>query len=316
MEITPEKVVLGQRDMADLLDEMFEQISAHSRLSDIRDRRKLNIYGVPRGGVPVSMAICQMLDGCLVDDPQCADVIVDDILDSGATMSRYRDKFPDTPFYALVRKIVDPRFTNKWVVFPWEITDHGVEVGADDIVLRLLQFIGEDPNREGLQETPRRVLKGWREWAKGYGQDPKEILKTFEDGAEHCGDEFVIVHNIPIVSKCEHHLADILGIAHIGYIPNGKIVGLSKLARLADLFARRLQVQERLTNQIADALVEVLEPKGVGVIVRASHACMSTRGVNVHGSVTTTSAMRGVVLDKQAARQEFLALCQAAENHK
>jgi GTP cyclohydrolase I len=160
------------------------------------------------------------------------------------------------------------------------------------------------------------VLKGWKEWAKGYHQEPKDILKTFEDGAEHCGDEFVIVHNIPIVSKCEHHLADIIGIAHVGYIPDGKIVGLSKLARLADLFARRLQVQERLTNQIADALVDVLEPKGVGVIVRASHACMSTRGVNVHGSVTTTSAMRGVVLEKPAARAEFLALCEAAERHR
>lgn len=316
MEMSASKVILGQRDILDLTDELFQEIAAHSRLSDIRDRRRLNIYGVPRGGVPVAMALGPMLDACLVDDPHLADVIVDDILDSGATMARYRDKFPDTPFKTLVKKIADPRFTNKWIVFPWEITDRGVEVGADDIILRLLQFIGEDPNREGLQETPRRVLKGWQEWAKGYGKDPKEILKTFEDGAEHCGDEFVIVHNIPIISKCEHHLADITGIAHVGYIPDGKIVGLSKLARLADLFARRLQVQERLTNQIADALVDVLQPKGVGVIVRAAHACMSTRGVNVQGSVTTTSAMRGVVLEKPAARAEFLALCEAADRHR
>ena len=184
---------------------------------------------------------------------------------------------------------------------------------ADERVIRaLLDLIGENPDREGLRETPRRVVKAWKEWAQGYAIDPTTILKTFEDGAENC-DELVIVHNIPVVSKCEHHLADIAGIAHVGYIPDGKIVGLSKLARLTDLFARRLQVQERLTSQIADALDTHLNPKGVGVIVRASHACMSSRGVKIHGSVTTTSAMRGVLRTKPEARAEFLQLCQAAE---
>lgn len=183
--------------------------------------------------------------------------------------------------------------------------------GLPEMVRALLRFIGEDPDREGLQETPGRFLKAWSEWAKGYGTDPAEVLKTFEDGAEHCGDEFVIVRDIPIISKCEHHLADITGIAHIGYIPNGKIVGLSKLVRLADLYARRLQVQERLTNQIADALVDNLCPKGVGVVIHASHACMSTRGVNIQGSITTTSAMRGVCLTNASARSEFLILCES-----
>lgn len=181
------------------------------------------------------------------------------------------------------------------------------------VIHALLTLIGEDPNREGLLETPRRVIKAWKEWAQGYALDPTSILKTFEDGAERC-DELVIVHNIPVISKCEHHLADIVGIAHVGYIPDGKIVGLSKLARLTDLYARRLQVQERLTSQIADALDTTLQPKGVGVIVRASHACMSSRGVKIHGSVTTTSAMRGVLRTKPEARAEFLQLCAAAED--
>lgn len=185
------------------------------------------------------------------------------------------------------------------------------ERDMERMVVSLLEYIGEDPTREGLKDTPRRVLRAWKEWAQGYSVDPAEVLKTFEDGAEHCGDEFVIVRSIPIVSKCEHHLADVTGIAHVGYIPNGRIVGLSKLARLADLFARRLQVQERLTNQIANALVEHLEPKGVGVVIHASHACMSTRGVKVHGSITTTSAMRGVCLTKPEARAEFLSLCES-----
>ncbi len=184
------------------------------------------------------------------------------------------------------------------------------------IIVGLLRMIGEDPDREGLKDTPRRVAAAWKEWASGYSQDPIKILKAFKDGAENCGDELVIVHNIPIVSKCEHHLADIIGTAHVGYIPNGTIVGLSKLPRVVDIFARRLQVQERLTNQIADTLVQGLAPKGVGVTIRAAHACMSTRGVKIHGSVTTTSAMRGALLTKPEARAEFMSLCDAAERHK
>lgn len=183
---------------------------------------------------------------------------------------------------------------------------------SEQIIRDLLTFIGENPDREGLLETPKRVLKAWKEWSKGYVENPEEILKTFKDGAEGT-NELVIVHNIPICSKCEHHLADITGIAHIGYIPDGKIVGLSKLARLADAFARRLQVQERMTQGIADALDAVLKPKGIGVLIRASHGCISSRGVKIHGSTTTTSAMRGALLDEVSARAEFLQLCQMAE---
>lgn len=191
--------------------------------------------------------------------------------------------------------------------------DEASEVEEAQLAIKdLLRYIGEDPNREGLLETPARVARAWKEWAKGYGQNPMDVLKTFEDGAEGC-NELVIVTNIPVISKCEHHLADITGIAHVGYIPNGKIVGLSKLARITDLYARRLQVQERLTNQIADALWNGLEPLGVGVVVKASHACMSSRGVGIQGSLTITSAMRGVLLDKPEARQEFLHLCASAE---
>lgn len=183
---------------------------------------------------------------------------------------------------------------------------------AEAAVRALLLAIGEDPDREGLTETPARVAKAWKEWASGYTQHPGDILKTFEDGADGV-NELVIVHNIPVVSKCEHHLADIVGTAHVGYIPRGKIVGLSKLARLVDIYGRRLQVQERLTNQIADALENVLEPIGVGVIIRAHHGCMSTRGVKIHGSTTTTSAMRGALRNEGSARAEFMSLCAMAE---
>jgi len=197
------------------------------------------------------------------------------------------------------------------------VNDDVVEMlvaAPENLIRMLIMVIGDNPDREGLRDTPKRVIDAWREWAIGYMMDPKEILKTFEDGAAGI-DEMVIVHNIPFNSFCEHHLAPMKGIAHVGYIPNGKIVGLSKLARLVTCFARRLQVQERCTNQIANALVEHLRPLGVGVLIRASHGCMETRGVRIKGSVTTTSAMRGALLEKPQARTEFLTLCAMAEKH-
>lgn len=177
---------------------------------------------------------------------------------------------------------------------------------ASKATAALLQAIGEDPMRPGLLETPMRVAKAWGEWTDGYGKNPADVLKTFEDGAEGV-DEMVTQKDIEIYSHCEHHMAPFFGVAHIAYIPNGKIVGLSKLARLADIFAHRLQVQERLTNQIADALVEHLQPIGVGVVVEAKHFCMCSRGVNKQGSTTITSALRGAIKDKPEARAEFLA---------
>jgi len=160
--------------------------------------------------------------------------------------------------------------------------------------------------REGVQDTPNRVAKAWAEWTSGYSIDIAELLKVFEDGAEGY-DEMVVVKDIPIYSKCEHHLADIFGTATIAYIPDGKVVGLSKLSRLADAFAKRLQVQERLTVQIADALMEHLQPKGCGVIVRARHMCMESRGICQQGHHTVTSALRGVFKDQPETRAEFLA---------
>lgn len=171
----------------------------------------------------------------------------------------------------------------------------------------LLAGVGEDTKRGGLLETPDRAAAAWAFWTKGYNQDPAEVLKVFEDGAEHY-DEMVAVVNIPFYSKCEHHLADIFGTATIAYIPNGKVVGLSKLNRVLDIFARRLQVQERLTVQVVDALMEHLAPKGAGVVIKARHMCMESRGVCQQGHHTVTSALRGVFKDQPATRAEFMAL--------
>lgn len=174
----------------------------------------------------------------------------------------------------------------------------------------LLQIIDPNPEREGLKETPLRVAKAWQHWTRGYEVDIAKLLSTqFKDGSEGY-DEMVMVKDIPIYSKCEHHLADIFGTATIAYIPNGTgVLGLSKLSRLADAFSGRLQTQERITAQIADALVEHVKPKGVGVIIKARHMCMESRGICQQGHHTVTSALRGVLLDG-TPRAEFMSLAQ------
>lgn len=176
-----------------------------------------------------------------------------------------------------------------------------------EVIRALLEHLGENPDREGLQDTPSRVAKAWDTWCGGYEKDAGEILKVFEDGAEGY-DEMVSVVDIPFYSHCEHHLAPIFGTATVAYIPNGKIVGLSKLSRLVDMYARRLQVQERLTNDIANALFEHLQPKGVGVYIKARHLCMESRGISQQGHYTVTTALRGVIKDESETRAEFLAL--------
>ena len=172
---------------------------------------------------------------------------------------------------------------------------------------RFLKSLGEDPNRPGLLETPARVEKAWKHWTSGYTQNPADLLKTFEDGAEQY-NEMIVVRNIPVYSHCEHHLAPFFGKATIGYMPDGKIVGLSKLTRLVECFSKRLQVKERLTIQVANALMESLKPKAVGVVIRCRHLCMESRGIRTPGEETVTSAMLGELQPNLAMRTEFLAL--------
>ncbi|MSW17341.1 MAG: GTP cyclohydrolase I FolE [Actinobacteria bacterium] len=175
---------------------------------------------------------------------------------------------------------------------------------AERAVRELLLALGEDPEREGLKETPARVARAFKENFEGLWQKPEEVLTTtFDIGHE----ELVIIRDIEVFSHCEHHLTPFHGVAHVGYIPSGKITGLSKVARLVDLFARRPQVQERLTTQIADALVEILKPMGVIVIIDCEHLCMSMRGVRKSKARTTTSAVRGV-LQNAATRAEAISL--------
>lgn len=296
------KVTLNHNNILNLVDSL-----AHEIRTFVPPGASLKVYPIPRGGVPVAYALKSVIEAVtIVERPEDAHLFVDDLIDSGETERRYNSQFPETPFRALIDKRTSSLFQGLWIVFPWEM-DETVDKSADDIVVRLLQMVGEDTNREGLRETPARVVKAWRHWCSGYGKDAGAILKVFEDGAEKY-DQMVVVKDIPIYSHCEHHLAAIIGTASIAYIPNGKIVGLSKLSRLADMFARRLQVQERLTDQIADALVEHLQPLGVGVLIKARHLCMESRGVCQQGHHTITTALRGAIKNEDQTRAEFLKL--------
>ena len=178
---------------------------------------------------------------------------------------------------------------------------------AEDAVRTLISWAGDDPKREGLIETPKRVVKSYEEFYDGYGQDPAEILsKVFEEIEGY--DEIVLVKDILMESHCEHHMIPILGKAHVAYLPDKRVVGLSKLARVVDLYAKRLQTQETMTAQIADTINDVLKPKGVAVVIDAEHQCMSSRGVSKKGTSTVTSRMLGVFRDNQKSRMEFMNL--------
>lgn len=184
---------------------------------------------------------------------------------------------------------------------------------AEAAVRTLLSWVGENPEREGLKDTPSRVVRSYEEFFKGYQQDPEEVLKrTFSETNDY--DEMIVLKGIRLESYCEHHMVPIIGTAHVAYLPNKRVVGISKLARVVDIYAKRLQIQEKLTAQIADAIDRVLEPKGVGVIIEAGHQCMTTRGVHKHGVMMQTSRMVGLFRSDRRTRDEFLTLISTPSN--
>jgi GTP cyclohydrolase I len=176
---------------------------------------------------------------------------------------------------------------------------------AEEAVSTLIRWAGDDPDREGLTETPARVVRAYEQWFAGYGEDPEEFLqRTFEEVAGY--DEMVLLRDIRFVSHCEHHMAPIIGRAHIGYLPHNRVVGISKLARLVEVYAKRLQIQERITAEIANTLERVLQPQGVAVVVEGTHGCMTSRGVHQREATMVTSRMLGAFRDHPETRQEFL----------
>ena len=254
------------------------------------DLNRMAIWGVPRGGSIVAGLIQGKRDVVIVDDPEDADIIVDDILDSGATRDQY-----GKPFFTLVDKHEEK--IDEWVHFPWEETP---EQDIEMSVRRIIQWLGEDQNRNGLQDTPKRVVNSWKELFGGYETDPESIMRWFDDDT----DEMIISKDIQFYSTCEHHMLPFFGTVSVAYIPEGKVLGISKLSRIVGIYARRLQTQEHLTRQIADALIPNV--RSVGVHVKAQHLCMMARGVAQQQSTMITNYLTGSFRDKPEARNEFL----------
>jgi GTP cyclohydrolase I len=197
---------------------------------------------------------------------------------------------------------IDPKALIEAAVQPIE---RPTTAEAEDAVRTLLRWAGDDPDREGLLDTPNRVTRAYRQWFRGYEEDPVAMLqRTFEEVEGY--DEMVVLRDIRFESYCEHHLAPIIGKAHVGYIPTDRVVGISKLARLVDAYAKRLQVQEKMTAQIANTLMTVLQPRGVAVVLEGEHHCMSTRGVHKHGVSMVTSTMLGGFREDHRTRKEFM----------
>ena len=272
--------------------------------------KPIRLYGVPRGGTYAALLVVAELNdenwwSILVEAAEEADIFIDDIIDSGATKKTFHLMHSTKPFFALITKDNDCR---QWYSFPWERSTTNKDECVENNVLRILQYLGEDITREGLKDTPARVVRSWDELYKGYGQNPSDVLTVFTE--KNC-DEMVILKNIEFYSTCEHHMQPFFGKAHIGYLPkNGRVVGISKLARLLEVFARRLQIQERIGMQITEALMKELDCLGCGCVLEARHFCMTCRGVQKQNSVMITSSMKGVFREDPSAKAEFLGIIQ------
>lgn len=268
------------------------------------------VYGIPSGGILPAFVISQEFGIPMLQRDQITfdSLVVDDLVDSGETLERLHEKetgkYQTAVLYRKGKTKYEPTYFLKdigdeWINLPHESKDTQIDLN----ITRILQYIGEDPKREGLKDTPKRVIKSYKEIFAGYGKNVKDILTTF-DGENY--DEMVLLKDIEFYSMCEHHMLPFFGKAHVAYIPSKKIVGLSKLARVVDIYARRLQNQERLTMQVACALQEHLEPLGVAVVFEGEHFCMKCRGVGKQNSVMKTAYLTGVFKeDGNNARHEF-----------
>jgi len=281
-------------------------IIARQIKANFQDIQNICIYPVPRGGIFAAQAVIAALkihydmNARLVEYPGFAACIIDDIIDSGDTMKDHCDKY-NLPFYALYDQRTE---TNpEWLSLPWERMS--AEQGIEDNITRILQFIGEDVDREGLVETPDRVARSFKKLYGGYLLNPKDCIKIFEDDV--C-DEMVLLKNIEFYSTCEHHMLPFYGKAHIAYLPNKKVVGISKLARILEIFARRLQIQERLCQNVTETLTELLNPIGAACVIEAQHFCMTARGVEKQNSIMVTSSLTGAFKTKNEARAEFMSM--------
>jgi len=293
-----EKVDLSWNDIGIRAQAIADKIEVNA----VNMNPPLRLYGIPRGGVYAAQAVLSYIEkeSELVEEPDDNCIFIDDIIDTGKTRDDFIEAY-ECPFLALVDKRgADRNVKGVWVSFPWERMTH--DEGPVENVKRLLQYIGEDPERDGLKETPQRVIDSYKKLFGGYKQ--KMELKVFEDPC----NQMVLLKNIEFYSTCEHHMLPFCGKAHIAYIPNGKIIGISKLVRVLEIFSRRLQIQERLCHQVTESLERMLKPSGTACVLEAQHLCMLCRGVEKQSSIMVTSSLTGVFESNLSTRNEFMRL--------
>lgn len=275
------------------------QQDVHTLAKLINKDEYTGLYGIPRGGVPVAILLSSHLGLPLVDSIDEGTLIVDDLVDSGKTLEQY-DNNDIAVLYTKPHSPQIARYSvnilNGWIEFPYE--EDG-KIDAENNFRRILEYLGEDPTREGLVETPKRYIKFMREFLN---KDEFNFTAFENEGT----DEMIIQKDISFYSLCEHHTAPFFGVAHVAYIPGEKIVGLSKLARTVQHYANRFQNQERITNQVAERLEKELNPRGVAVSITAKHLCMEMRGVKTHDTSTVTTKLTGYFKEKPETRAEFM----------
>ncbi len=283
------------------------------------------IYPLPRGGMILGMALSSLLGISLVDSLAKDILVVDDIIDSGQTRRKYIEfdfaclHITENKMTETVETIQDNFLTktnkkagdcffitivNEWVEYFWEGQD-AKNKDIEQLITRMIEIIGEDPCRHGLIETPKRINKSWEFLFSGYTQDVSQLFTKFEGEGYN---QIILLKDIEMYSMCEHHMLPFFGKAHIAYIPDKHIIGISKLARILNIYSRRMQIQERIGDQVTDALMKYLSPLGAACIIEANHLCMRMRGVEKQNSIMTTSSLKGVFLDNIASREELLRL--------
>lgn len=282
--------------------EVFERLNSFNFSNEI-------VYGIPKGGM---IATGFMETGITTYEPQHATVFLDDLIDSGATRDKYAELYPNTPFVALFDK--QKENITDWLIFPWEAQHPQKEDNIQDNIVRILQYIGEDTKREGLLETPERVVRMYKEIFRGYNPECKPKVSIFKNGKDNIRYDEMIIDTGDYYSHCEHHMVPFFGKYWFAYLPSpeGGIIGLSKVARIIDYHAAKLQIQERLVNDIVEDLWSILsdgyaEPLGMALIMTGEHLCKTMRGAKKKGTMTT-SKMKGVFLNKPEAKAELMQL--------
>jgi GTP cyclohydrolase IA len=302
------------------INEFYEDVD--DLVKQIQNRGYQIIFGVPKGGVLLSALLSEKLkipiSSSEPDELNGKILVVDDLIDSGRTRKKYRTYDfaclhikTKTPVLSTISDNINfvpeknSRNIDEWIHYWWE----GEEKPAEDAVVRMIQAIGDDPSREGMLDTPKRVIKSWSELYSGYeGNTEERVQEMFTQFSSDGYDELVLLKDIEFFSTCEHHMLPFFGKAHIAYIPTEKVVGISKLARLLDIHSRKFQIQERIGELVTTDIMKHLGATGAACIIEAQHLCMKMRGVGKQHSVMTTSSMKGVFLSKPAARAELMSL--------